>query len=198
MDLAVADLDVYKSNACSLPDNSADIMVKKKSQDPAGQSLTLSDFFAASRTRSDRWAQLNVLARAWAAAASRGQSTGALKADATRALEELAPLEDFWAYPGIRLLSALHKCIAADDAAGAGRLASDLNAAMASGAYHHDAAAWDPSEDAEIAATDFMPPSLATGEKRRPYFEVLSVTPHLKFSRATKSARSKRHGLANH
>ena len=144
---------------------------------PQGDGLTLSDFLSASAARADRWAQLSVCARAWAAAAARGQPGEALKADAAAVLDALGPLEDLWAYPGVRLMSVLRERRAGDDAAGFARLAQEINAALASGAYRHDAAAWDPGEEAQITAAEFLPPGPTPGEKHRPYFEVLSVTP---------------------
>jgi arginine decarboxylase len=138
--------------------------------------LTLSDFFAAAYERSDCWAQMSIAARAWAAAQSRGQPTDALRDEAAGMLDRLAPLEEFWAYPGRRQMHVLHERLAADDAPGVARLARELSAAMASGAYRHDPAAWDPSVEADISAADFMPPSLAPGVQHRPYFEVLGVT----------------------
>ena len=53
--------------------------------------LTLSDFFAASDRRSDCWAKLSVAARAWAAAAGRGQPTEALVAEVAASMSEIAP-----------------------------------------------------------------------------------------------------------
>jgi len=142
----------------------------------AAPSLTLSDLFAAVEHRSDCWAQLSVVSRAWAAAASRGQPIEELKAETLALLEQLMPMEAFWAYPGPHQLRALREHIAAEDAASVGRLVRELNAAMASGAYRNDPAAWDPGIEADIGLADFMPPSLGPGEHHRPYFEVLGVT----------------------
>jgi arginine decarboxylase len=139
--------------------------------------LTLSDLFAASARRSDCWAKLTVAAQAWAAAAARGQATDGPANEATAAINEITPLEDFFAYPGLRLMNALREHLAAGDADAIARLAGTVNAALASGAYRHDAAVWEAGEEAQITAAAFLPPSIAPGEKHRPYFEVLSVTP---------------------
>jgi arginine/lysine/ornithine decarboxylase len=140
-------------------------------------SLTLSDLFAATERRDDVWAKLTVVGRAWSAAASRGQSTEALAAQAATLMSEIAVLEEFWAYPGMRLMNALRERLAGGDGSAMARLAGEISAALASGAYRHDPAAWEPSVQAEFSPADFLPPSLAPGEKHRPYFEVLSVTP---------------------
>lgn len=147
------------------------------SESSATSSLVLSDFFAASERRGDGWAKLDVTARAWAAAALRGQPTASLAAEAASLLEALGALEAFFAYPGLRLMALLRERIAAGDAGVAARLAREIAAALASNAYRHDAAAWDPETEAEISTVDFIPAALAAGTGHRPYFEVLSVTP---------------------
>ncbi|MBX9961785.1 MAG: decarboxylase [Burkholderiales bacterium] len=147
------------------------------SEASASNTLVLSDFFAASERRTDTWAKLDVAARAWAAAAQRGQPTEALAAEAVALVAELGPLEAFFAYPGLRLMELLRERMAAADAALVARLAREIAAALVSGAYRHDAAAWDPEVEAEISTMDFIPAPLAAGPKHRPYFEVLSVTP---------------------
>jgi arginine decarboxylase len=139
--------------------------------------LTLSDFFAAAEARGDCWAKLSVVGRAWGAAAERSQPTESLAVEAATLLGELAPLEEFWAYPGTRLMNTLRELHASGDAAAFARLAREINAALASGAYRHDPAAWDPSVEADITAAEFLPSALTPGDKHRPYFEVLSVTP---------------------
>jgi arginine decarboxylase len=144
--------------------------------DSPARTLTLADFFAAAERRGDCWAKLSVTTRAWAAATGRGQNTDALVAEAAGLLEEIAPLEEFWAYPGLRLMNALREQLAAGDGGAMARLAREINAALASGAYRHDSAAWDLSAEAEITAADFLPSVFGAGEKRRPYFELLSVT----------------------
>jgi arginine decarboxylase len=143
----------------------------------ASRALTVSDFFSAAQARADRWAQLSVSARTWSAAVSRGQPGAAPKGEAAEALNGLAALEEFWAYPGPRLMSAVEACLAGDDAGGLARLAQRIDASLASGAYRHEASLWELDGETEITPADFMPPSLAPGEKHRPYFEVLSVTP---------------------
>ncbi|HXX11557.1 MAG TPA: decarboxylase [Burkholderiales bacterium] len=139
--------------------------------------LNLSDLFAAAERRSDVWAKLSVVGRAWIAAAGRGQPSDALAAEAATLLGEVAPLEEFWAYPGLRLMHALREHLTSGDGSAFARLAGEINAALSSGAYRHDPTVWEPSVQAEISPADFLPPSLAAGEKYRPFFEVLSVTP---------------------
>mgnify|MGYP003501957185 CR=1 FL=1 len=77
------------------------------------QSPRLDYLLAASSARMDRWRELNARALAWAAGA-RGE-----RAAVEAALAEVLPLEDFFAYPGPRLLKTLADRVAADDAYGA-------------------------------------------------------------------------------
>jgi arginine decarboxylase len=139
--------------------------------------VDLSDLFSGAQHRQDRWAQLSVGAQAWAAAAARGQDTDTLQRKAAEHLRKLATLEGFWAYPGVYLMRVLQERLEGGNAAGVAQLAREINAALASGAYRRDAAAWNPDEEAEIAAEDYLPSGLAAGVVHRPYFEVLSVTP---------------------
>ena len=90
--------------------------------------LTLSDFFAAAERRSDCWAKLSVVGRAWAAAATRGQPTEALAAEAAQLMAEIEPLEEFWAYPGLRLMNLLREQLASGDAGPFARLVAEIGA----------------------------------------------------------------------
>ncbi len=140
------------------------------------RALSLTDFFSAAQSRADRWAELAIRARAWASAVSQGEPASSTRSEAVAALDALSALEEFWAYPGPRLTSALAARFAEGDAVGSAQLAQRINAALASDAYRHEGSAWELDGEADVTPADFMPPSLAPGEKRRPYFEVLSVT----------------------
>ena len=127
--------------------------------------------------RHDRWAELAVVGRAWEAAARRGEGTvHKLRDDAGRLLEELAPLEEFFAFPGLRLRRALQEHIGNADAGLFGHLAQRISLSLSSGAYRHDPTLWEPGEEAEVSVLDFLPPSPEQADSQRPYFEVLSVT----------------------
>lgn len=132
--------------------------------------------FSIPDARHDRWAQLAIVGRAWETAAGRGESADRLRGDAARLLAELSPLEDFFAFPGLRLRRALHEHIESADASLFARLAQRINLALSSGAYRHDSDQWEPGEEAEVSVQDFLPPSSEQPESHRPYFEVLSVT----------------------
>jgi arginine decarboxylase len=135
------------------------------------------DFFSAAESRVDHWRQLCAVARVWQAAASRGSSEDALFTDAVELFREVAPLEAFYAYPGPRLLGAIEEALAERNATICARLVTHVSAALLTGTYRHDTAAWDPMQEDAARATDLLPPDLQSGNGHRPYFEVLVVTP---------------------
>ena len=85
----------------------------------------LSLVFAAASERGDQWRQLNALARAWAAAGE--ASASARKAECVQQWDALRGLEQFWAYPGQRLLDVLASALAGQDAEGFARLVQKVS-----------------------------------------------------------------------
>jgi arginine decarboxylase len=63
----------------------------------------LDHFFSSSAARLDRWRELNAKAQTWAADARNGKP-GSGRAATEAALAEVRPLEDFFAFPGHRLM----------------------------------------------------------------------------------------------
>ena len=151
----------------------------------------LDHFFSSSAARLDRWRELNAKAQAWAAEAQSGKPRGG-RAAVEAALVELYALEDFFAYPGPRLMKALSERISSDDALGVGRLVRRISGALLSGSYRYDGGEWETADDADDAAPDRLSPTLSGGDSHRPYFETLFVTPVPASSRA-KIARELRH-----
>ncbi len=139
---------------------------------PIGQSFSIPD------ARHDRWAQLAIVARAWAAGAGRGDRTDRLRADAEATLAELAPLEEYCAFPGPRLHRALRESLREGDGTAFAHLAQRINLALSSGAFRHETSCWEPGEETEIGVADYLPPTAEEDDEYRPYFEVLSVTPN--------------------
>src|SRR5436190_23073002 len=95
-------------------------------------------FFSSSAARLDRWRELNAKAQAWAADA-RSAKPGGGRAAVEAALAEVRPLEDFFAFPGLRLMKALAERIASDDALGTGRMVRRMSGALLAGSDRHDA-----------------------------------------------------------
>ncbi len=103
---------------------------------------SLDHFFSSSAARLDRWRELNAKAQAWAADARSGKPGGGRAAVET-ALAGVRALEDFFAFPGLRLMKTLADRIASDDALGTGRLVRRLSSALLSGSYRNDDSEWE-------------------------------------------------------
>jgi arginine decarboxylase len=143
----------------------------------AGQTPTHFDhFFSTTAARLDRWRELNARAQTWAADAQSGKPRVG-RAAVEAALVELHVLEEFFAYPGPRLMNVLSERISSDDALGVGRMVRRLSDALLSGSYRYDGGEWDTADDAEDAAPARLSPRFGDGEAHRPYFETLFVTP---------------------
>ena len=138
----------------------------------------LREFFSAAEARVDRWRELRALARNWEAAVAQGQSGGAAHSGAAHLLADLAPLEDYWAYPGPRLMETLRETLKDQNAAVFARLVQRLSQALVTGSYRHDGAAWNLADEGEASITDVLPPDAAQPDGHKPYFEVLVVTPN--------------------
>ena len=69
----------------------------------------ISDGFSIPDARADHWAQAAIVGRAWAAAVARGEDAGKLCDAARSALAEIVTLEDFFAFPGLRLMQTLQE-----------------------------------------------------------------------------------------
>lgn len=143
----------------------------------------LDNFFSTSAARLDRWRELNAKAQIWAADARVGNSRdgrGAMEA----ALLELVALEDFFAYPGQRLMKTLAERISTGDTLGAARLVRRISGALLSGSYRYDGGEWETADDADGAVPELESPTFSGGDAHRPYFETLFVTPVPAASRA--------------
>ena len=86
----------------------------------------LDHFFSTSAARMDRWRELNARAQTWAAARQ-----GKDAPRSRRRWRRCAPIEDFFAYPGPRLMKVLQERIAADDALGVERLVRRMSGCTA-------------------------------------------------------------------
>jgi arginine decarboxylase len=144
----------------------------------------LDHFFSTSAARLDRWRELNAEAQAWATEGQGGKARGG-RAAVEAALVELNALEDFFAYPGPRLMKALAERISGDDPLGVARMVRKLSTALLSGSYRYDSGEWEMADDATDAALERLPTGLSGGgDTHRPYFETLFVTPTPAASRA--------------
>jgi arginine decarboxylase len=141
----------------------------------AETTMDLRDFFSAAEARIDRWRTLNRVAKALAGG---GVSPAGGQAESPKALlTELQPLEDLCGYPGPRLMTQVHERLQTGDWTGFARLVQRISGALLSNSYRDDHAAWKADEEGEIHAPDILPPSIGRGQARRPYFEILLVSP---------------------
>src|SRR5512146_810989 len=134
------------------------------------------NFFASSSARLDRWRELNAKAQAWSAGARSGNARGG-RAAVEAALADVRPLEDFFGYPGPRLMKTLADRIASDDALGVGRMVRRLSGSLLSGSYRYESGQWDASDEETENVPERLSQTFEGGETRRPYFEALFVTP---------------------
>src|SRR5499426_135031 len=143
-----------------------------------GRSIDLRDFFSAAEARTDRWRQMSAVGRAWESSVMRGKPDEASRDEAAKLLGEVAILEDYWAYPGTRLMTTVRDALKEGNAAVFARVVQKISNALLTGSYRHETAAWDPLEEGEGRVTDVLPPDVQPGEARKPYFEALVVTPN--------------------
>ncbi|WP_270933311.1 ornithine decarboxylase [Falsiroseomonas oryzae] len=127
-------------------------------------------FFSTPAARADRWRDLAGVAQRWSA----GQVA---RTAVEAAFRQVELHEEFHAYPGSRLVAALREKLAGDGGAAAfAALVRRVSSAIISRAYKHDDGLWEATEDAPEPA-DRLPPTLGHGQARRPYFELLVVSP---------------------
>jgi arginine decarboxylase len=121
--------------------------------------------------RADRWRELASIARR---SASGTGNREALEA----AFAEIELDEEFHAFPGGRLMAALRDRLDPGrfSAQSFATLVRRISAAIVTRDYKHDSSEWETDDSGDIPA-DLLPPTLGEGSARRPYFEVLVVTP---------------------
>jgi arginine decarboxylase len=127
-------------------------------------------FFSMPGARADRWRTLHAVAQAWA------KGSGS-KAKVEAAFAELGAYEDFFAYPGRSLISALGQRIASGEAEGTASLARRISEAILIRSYKHDAAAWETVEGMVDTPPEVTTVNMAPAAHGRPYFEMLVVSP---------------------
>ena len=130
-------------------------------------------FFSASESREERWRELHRAAKALAAG---GQGDKA-KQEAGALLKELAPLEELCGYPGPALMAQVNERAKSGDGAGLARLTQRISISLLSNSYRDDPEAWKSDEEGDPHMPKVLPPSIGRGQARKPYCEVLVVTP---------------------
>jgi arginine decarboxylase len=129
----------------------------------------IDQFFAGLSARADRWRNLVELAEAWS-------SSSGTRADVEAAFAEMAATEEYHAYPGHQLMTALRERAAENDARATASLARRITRALLTRSFRQNPGDWETHEDDEGVAADVLPPALGRANARRPYFEVAVVT----------------------
>jgi arginine/lysine/ornithine decarboxylase len=140
--------------------------------------MDLANFFSASEARTDRWRQLNATSRAWETSIARGKPDDKLYTEAAQLFAEIRPLEDYWAFPGPRLMATISEVLEQRNAGVLARLLQKTSNALLTGSYRYESSAWDPLQEGEEHVPDILPPDVKPGESHKPYFEALVVTPN--------------------
>jgi len=132
------------------------------------QQVCIDQFFAEPGARADRWRDVVDAAQAW----SRGHAD---RVKFNEAVSAIGVTEEYFAYPGPRLIKALQQAAAANDARTAVHIAQVIGTALVTRSFrrHPDNFAGQEEED---TALDFAPPALGRDAVHRPYFETLIVT----------------------
>ncbi|MGJ7509834.1 decarboxylase [Variovorax sp. GT1P44] len=140
--------------------------------------MSMADFFSAAEARRERWSRLQVCTEAYAGGIQKDRKDK-LAGEIRTLLDQIEPLEGYWAYPGANLMRALRELLDAGDASGLANAAHRIKASIFSGSYRHDASAWNIDEETEVDLGDRLPPGLVADAVHRPYFEILTVAPEI-------------------
>ena len=134
------------------------------------QERRIDQFFSGPGARADEWRGLVEAAKAWSSGGSGDRAAFEEK------LSELSVTEEYHAYPGPRLMTALKERAAAGDAPGALALAVRISQALHTRSFRQHAGDWDAHGDADTEMPELLPPGFGDTTTRRPYFETLIVT----------------------
>ena len=110
--------------------------------------------FAGPGARADQWYRLVELAESW----TRGSTDRAVF---ELALAELMATEEFHAYPGFKLMTALRDAAAAGDACATATLVRRITRALVTRSFRQNAGDWESHEDGEGVGQTTLHPALA-------------------------------------
>lgn len=129
----------------------------------------IDQFFLLHAARADQWREVLTAADDWVKGAGSA-------AKVEEELGDVALIEEFHAYPGMRQMARLRERLAAGDAAAVAGMVRVFADAILTQSYAHQV----DGEHAADGGDEFpevVPSVMTHGERRRPYFEVLLVTP---------------------
>ncbi len=135
----------------------------------SGHPSRIDQFFAGPGARGDEWRNLVELAEAWSSGSGN-------RAEFEAALAKMTATEEFHAYPGLQLFTALRDHAAENDARATSSLARRITRSILNRSFRQNPGDWEAHEESEGVTADMLPPALGRVDSHRPYFEVLIVT----------------------
>ncbi len=127
------------------------------------------------QARADTWSQLEETAQQLADAVTRGEPVNVMTLAVTELLEELTPVEQYWAFPGPELLRRVRDLFTAGAYDRFASLVARVNWALVTESYRAGTA-WSLADgDPEPAEPEERPGAAGAAGPARPYFEVLMV-----------------------
>jgi arginine decarboxylase len=139
------------------------------------QKMDLANFFSAAEGRLDNWRTLHRIAKTLVGVTE--SNAEALRQEAQVLLNDMTPLEDFCGYPGPRLITQVQERLHTGDRTGFARLVQRIGNGLLTNSYRDSSEAWKAEDEGEMSVPDILPPSIGRGQSRKPYFEVLLVSP---------------------
>ena len=142
------------------------------------EALRVDQFFMGAEARFDRWRALHQASRMWDRSTTQQDfSKAEHRAAVTNCFQDLLQWEDFFAYPGQKLLTSLNERIVSGDAASATRLIQSIGNALLTHSYRTNVAEWESEDQAPVNLVERVPVGGEDGAAHRPYFELLVVSP---------------------
>jgi arginine decarboxylase len=135
-------------------------------------------FFMAEESRFDRWRNLLQASRLWDRSfAAQDSNVAQHQTAVTNIFQELRQWEDFFAYPGQKLLASLEDRISSGEATGSARLSQSIGNALLTHSYRGNVGDWESDDEASINLSERIPVAGEDAATPPPYFEVLVVSP---------------------
>ncbi len=142
------------------------------------ETARVDQFFMAEESRFDRWRYLLQSSRLWDRSFAAQDSNKAQHQTAVAsAFQELRQWEDFFAYPGQKLLASLEDRISSGDATGAARLSQSIGNALLTRSYRANVGDWESDDESPVNFGERVPVVSDDAATHPPYFEVLVVSP---------------------
>ncbi|TMV04283.1 aminotransferase class I/II-fold pyridoxal phosphate-dependent enzyme [Ruegeria sediminis] len=140
-----------------------------------GKLPSIRDYYSATQLRADRWSALREAAEGLSRHGTEGRQGKKLLATAEHLFDVLAPIECYWAFPGIHAFEHLRRLLHHGHTGDLSVSVRRIARALTSGAYRRRSI---PLSSEEIDNEDYEDEASLAPEARalgRPYFEVLIV-----------------------